>query len=192
MGSSYQTVLATGDLADVRTAVAESGQDAVVIPVGDRRWAVVPAQDDGYAETEDLAELLSRPEGSVAASFDVFDSDYIVAKLFRGGRGYHDYLSDQAYVIELWDEDDNEILLDPLGRPYPPNATPPTGAYGADPAAFAPLGIAPIDETALSAALRGPVHMAEKQHHAILHALNLDPRPLQMSYKRAVTSGLGV
>lgn len=27
---------------------------------------MVPAQDDGYAETEDLAEPLSRPEGSVA------------------------------------------------------------------------------------------------------------------------------
>ncbi|BCJ55031.1 hypothetical protein Asp14428_65060 [Actinoplanes sp. NBRC 14428] len=192
MGSSYQTILATGELSAVRAAVAASGQQAMVIPVGDRRWAVVPIQVDGYAATEDLARALSRPEGSIAATFDVFDSDVIVAGVFRGGRSVHDYLSDQSYLAEAWDDDDNEILVDLLGRPYPPGTAPPDGPYGADAAAFAPLGVAPVDETALAAALRGPETMAERQHHAILHALNVTPRPLQMTYEEARRSNTAV
>ncbi|KXK63568.1 hypothetical protein AWW66_02100 [Micromonospora rosaria] len=193
MGSSYQTILAAGDLTDVRAAVTESGQRAVVVPVGERRWAVVPAPaDGGYAETEELARLLSRPAGAVAAAFDVFDSDVVVARLFRDGRGYHDYLSEQSHHEEAWDDDDNEILFDMLGRPYPPGATLPTGPYGADPAAFVPLGVAPVDEVTLEAALAGPEPLAEVQHHRILRALNLRPGPLATTYDEAVAAGLGV
>ncbi|SIN40987.1 hypothetical protein [Micromonospora cremea] len=193
MGSSYQTVLATGNLVDVRAAVAMSQQMAMIIPVAEGRWAVVPVQEDGiYAETEDLAELLSLAPGSMAASFDVFDSDVMVAKLFRDGRSYHEYLSDQAYLVETWDDDDNEILFDLLGRPYPPGASPPSGAYGADPAMFGALGVEPIDEAELGVALSRSGLRAEEQHHAILHALNLDCGPLAMSFEEAAASGLGV
>ncbi|RLP81278.1 hypothetical protein EAD89_28965 [Micromonospora sp. BL4] len=193
MGSSYQTVLATGSLADVRAAVAAAQQTAVIIPVAESRWAVVPSRVDGiHAETEKLAQLLSLAQGSVAASFDVFDSDVLVALLFRDGSSYHEYLSDQAYLVETWDDDDNEILFDMLGRPYPPDATPPSGAYGADPAASAALGVAPVDEAALGVALGRSELRAEEQHHAVLHALNLDCAPLMMSYTEAVASGSGV
>ncbi|WP_018829950.1 hypothetical protein [Salinispora tropica] len=193
MGSSYQTILATGDLAHVRAAVAVSQQEVVIIPVAEGRWAVVPMQKAGiYAEAENLAELLSLAQGSVAASFDVFDSDVMVVKLFRDGRSYHEYLSDQAYLVELWDDDDNEILVDLLGRPYPPGLSAPSGAYGADPAMFAALGVEPIDEAQLDVALSRPELRAEEQHHAILHALNLDCGPLTTSFEKATASGLGV
>lgn len=193
MGSSYQTILAKGNLAHVRAAVSVSQQVAVIIPVAEGRWTVVPSQEDGiYAETEDLAELLSLAQGSLAASFDVFDSDVMVVKLFRDGHSYHEYLSDQAYLVETWDDDDNEILVDLLGRPYPAGVSPPSGAYGADPAVFAALGVAPVDEAELGIALSQSGVRAEEQHHAILHALNLDCGPLAMSFEEAAASGLGV
>jgi hypothetical protein len=75
------------DLVDVRAAISATQQAAVIIPVAADRWAVVPSQEDGsYVETENLAELLSLAAGSVTASFDVFDSDVMVAILFRDGR----------------------------------------------------------------------------------------------------------
>ena len=193
MGSSCQTILATGTLAYVRAAVAVSQQEVVIIPVAEGRWAVVPQQEDGiYAETEDLGELLSLARGSLAASFDVFDSDILVVKLFRDGHSYHGYVSDQAYLVETWDDDDNEVLLDLLGRPYPPGVRPPSGAYGAHPAVFAALGVAPVDEAELGSALNRSGVRGDEQHHAILHALNLDCGPLTMSFEQAAASGLGV
>jgi hypothetical protein len=188
VGSSYQTILAGGDLDDVRAAVAASGQRAGIMPMGERRWAVVPEGDGVYAETEGIAARLS-----LAATFSVFDSDVLVAMLFRDGAAYHEYLSDQAHLMETWDDDDNEIWYDMLARPYPPDATPPSGPFGADPAAFAPLGLAPVDEAALSSALLGPERNAVDQHHAIVHALNFDDaRPLTMKYGEAAASGRGV
>ena len=192
MGSSYQTVLATGELADVRAAVAASGQRAVVIPAGPARWAVVPFQENGYAETGELARLLSRPAGAVAASFNVFDSDVMAIGLYRDGRNYHDYLSDQEYVAEAWDDDGNEIQVDFLGREYPEDAEPPTGPYGADPAAFAPLAAGEVDERALAAVLTGEYLFTEEQHGELLTALSIEARPLQFTYEEAVASGLGV
>ncbi len=183
VGSSYQTILAAGDLADLRAAVSAWHQEAVIVPVAERRWAVVPVQEDGvYAETEGLAQHLSSIDGGVAASFNVFDSDVLVALLFRAGRGYHDYLSDQADLVEGWDDDDNEILYDMLGRPYLPDETPPAGPFGADPVAFVALGVGPVDKDALEAALSRPGGRAVERHHAVLHALNVDPRPLTMTF----------
>ncbi|MCO8273369.1 hypothetical protein M1L60_22510 [Actinoplanes sp. TRM 88003] len=188
MGSSYQTVLAVGELEDVRAAVAGCGQRAVIMPMGERRWAVVPEGDGVYAETDGLATRLK-----LAATFSLFDSDVLVAMLFRDGAAYHEYLSDQSQLMEAWDDDDNEIWFDMLGRPYPPGATPPSGAYGADPVAFVPLGLGPVDEAELASALAGPERDAGEQHHAIVHALNFeDARPLTMKYADAVASGRGV
>lgn len=192
MGSSYQTVLATGELTDVRAAVAASGQQAVIIPAGPARWAVVPFQEDGYAETGDLARLLSRPAGAVAASFTVFDSDVMAIGLYRDGRNYHDYLSDQEYVTEAWDDDDNEIQVDFLGREYPEDAEPPAGPYGADPVPFTPLAVGEVDERALAAVLTGEYLFTEEQHGELLTALGVEARPLQLTYDEAVASGLGV
>jgi len=189
VGSSYQTILAVGELVDLRTAVDAWHQRATIIEVAERRWAVVPVQEDGvYAETEGLAQHLSLVEGGLAASFNVFDSDVLVAMLFREGTGVHEFLSNQAYLVEGWDDDDNEILYDMLGRPYPPEATPPAGPFGADPAAFVPLGVAPVDAAALGAVLGRTGIRADSQHHAILHALNLDPRPLMMTFEEATAA----
>ncbi|GAA2542854.1 hypothetical protein GCM10010435_08320 [Winogradskya consettensis] len=192
MGSTYQTILATGALDDVRAAVAGSGQRAVVIPVGEQRWAVVPEDENGWAPTDDLARLLSRPAGALAAAFSVFDSDVLVAGLFREGRAFHDYLNKQQLVEPDWDDDDNEIQVDHLGRIYPLDATPPSGAYGADPAVFAPFALGDLDLPAVQANLTSEQSMANSQHHELLHLLGLDPRPLQMRYADAVKSGLGV
>ncbi|WP_250029145.1 hypothetical protein [Paractinoplanes maris] len=191
MGSSYQTILAAGGRADIEAAVAAWHQDAAIVPVAESRWAVVPVQEDGvYAETEGLAQQLSLVPGGVAASFSVFGSDVLVAMLFRDGGAVHEYLSDQAYLVEGWDDDDNEILFDLLARPYLPGATPPSGPFGADPAAFLGLGVAPVDQTALGAALTRTEDGAVEQHHAILHALNVDPRPLTMTFAEIGESDL--
>jgi hypothetical protein len=77
VGTSFQIILATGEEAGVREAIAASGQQADVVAIGELRWAVIPAADDGYAETDDLARLASRTEGAVAASVQVFDSDVL-------------------------------------------------------------------------------------------------------------------
>jgi len=185
VGSSYQTILATGDLDTVRAAIADTPQAAVIRPVGPSRWAIIPEAEDGYAETEDLARYLSKATGEHAAAFDVFDSDVLVAKLFRAGAEYHEYLSDQEFLAEMWDDDGNEIMVDMLGREYAAGAEPPSGPFGADPAAFRPFGVGEVDEDRLFAALRGPESMAEQQHHDILTALHLDPGPLALDYETA-------
>src|SRR5689334_128293 len=100
MGSSYQTVLATGSPEHVRAAVAESGGEAAVRAVAEGRWAVVPHPQEGYADTGALARLLTRAPGTVAATFDVIDSELLVAGVFRDGRSVHDYLSEQSIVEE--------------------------------------------------------------------------------------------
>jgi hypothetical protein len=182
VGTTYQTILATGDLAPLRTV---AGDDPVILPVGPARWAVVPKGKDGYADTEELALRLSRTTGGYAAAFQVFDSDVLVAHIFRDGRPHHEYLSDQGFVVEMWDDDDNELLVDPLGREYRPGEEPSSGAFGADPAAFLPLGVGDIDATRLGEALRGPEMMANHQHHVILEILNLDAAPLAMDYDEA-------
>ncbi|WP_306205031.1 hypothetical protein [Actinoplanes sp. RD1] len=186
MGSSYQTVLATGELGDVRAAVTASGGEAVVRAVAAGRWAVVPRPQEGYADTAALARLLTRAPDAVAATFDVIDSDLLVAGVFRAGRSVHDYLSEQSIVEEGWDENDNEILFDGLGRTYPPGATVPSGPYGADAAVFAPLAAAPVDEAKLTAVLAATDLRGEDRHHQLLHLLAVDPAPLQMSYEEAL------
>ncbi|WP_018907940.1 hypothetical protein [Salinispora arenicola] len=57
---------------------------------------------------------------------------------------------------------------------------------------FAALGVEPIDEAQLGVALSRSELRAEEQHHAILHALNLDCGPLTTSFEKATASGLGV
>ena len=184
MGTTYQTILVAGDLADIRAGISTK---CVVLPVGERRWAVIPHQEDGYAETEELARHLSRPPGALTAAFQVFDSDILAALLFRAGAGIHEYLSEQAYLEPYWEEDGTEVQMDFLGRPYGLDEQPPTGPYGADPAMFAPLADGQADEPALAEALTGREPMADHRHHELLHALNLWPRPLQSTYARAAS-----
>ncbi|GAA0462158.1 hypothetical protein Aca07nite_24960 [Actinoplanes capillaceus] len=192
MGSTYQTVLATGDLDGVRRALAESRQKAVIIPVAERRWAVIPRGESGYAETATLARLMSLRAGEYAARFEMYDSDALLVEILHRGATVHDYVSELRFVIEDWDDDDNEILVDLRGNVYHDLEEVPRGPYGADPSAFAPLGVGTVDMAGLDAALRRPQLMAESQHHDAMHALNVDPRPLQMTYEQARKSRLGV
>ncbi|OKI75091.1 hypothetical protein [Micromonospora sp. CB01531] len=192
MGTSYQTVLATGELAPIRAALAEAGWEAYVAPAGDRRWAVIPREEDeyGWADADAVAELVSSFTGSPAVSFDVFDSDVMRARIFVDGAEAHGYVSDRSYVSEYWDDDDNEFLAGFDGTLYPVDAPPPPGPGGADPGAFAPLGVGAVDVAALGAALRAKVPLddaprlfAERQHAAILAALNLRCRPLTAAFR---------
>jgi len=183
MGSSYQTILAVGEVDDVRRAADLYGRPVAITPVGEGRWAVVPEGEHGYAETAPLAELISRR--GYAATFEVFDSDVLTAAVYRDGGIVHEYLSDQAYLVEYWDDDGEMFLSDMLGNSYRPGETPPHGPAGADPDAFAPLGIEPLDRAALAAALNASASMADSLHHDILHALNLTPGPLQRTYEES-------
>ena len=185
MGSSYQTVLVTGERSRIRRGLWWGLRRAVVLPVGEQRWAVVPRGSHGYAETAGLARRLSLGAGVWSARFEVFDSDFLSVEIYHGGRPRHEYHSDQGYVIEDFDDDGEELLVDRLGRVYRDFDEVTHGPYGDDPSAFAPLGLGAVDLDALGAVLRGEAR-AEERHHEILHLLNLTPGPLQMTYDEAI------
>ncbi|MEU8046130.1 hypothetical protein AB0B71_18540 [Micromonospora echinofusca] len=191
MGTSYQTILALGALAQIRRVLTDVGTEAYVTPVGERRWAVVPREEEGsgYAEVDDLAQLITLLTREPAVTFDVFDSSVMRATVHAGGREVHRYLSDGGWVTEYWD-DDNEVLAGFDGTLHPLDAPPPPGPSGDDPAVFAPLGVGAVDSVALGAALRGEVPLddaprlfAECRHRAILDALGLDPCPLTRPFR---------
>ncbi|MFG1890824.1 hypothetical protein ACGFIR_23540 [Micromonospora sp. NPDC049051] len=192
MGTSYQTILASGGLTEIRRVLTDVGTEAYVTQVGERRWAVVPREeeDSGYAEVDDLAQLITLLTREPAVTFNVFDSDVMAATLHVDGHEAHRYLSDRGWVTEFWDDDDNEVLAGFDGTLYPLDAPPPPGPSGDDPAVFAPLGVGRVDVAALGAALRGEVPLddaprlfAECQHRAILDALGLDPCPLTRPFR---------
>ncbi|WP_433386580.1 hypothetical protein [Micromonospora sp. KLBMP9576] len=194
MGTSYQTILASGELAQIQTVLTDVDTEAYVTAVGERRWAVVPreAEESGYAEVDDLAQLITLRTGEPAVTFDVFDSSVMTATLHVDGHEAHRFLSDRGWVTEYWDDDDNEVLAGFDGTIYPVDAPPPPGPSGDDPAVFAPLGVGAVDLVALGAALRGQVPpddaprlFAECQHRAILDALRLDPCPLTRPFRHA-------
>lgn len=194
MGTSYQTILASGGLAEIRTVLTDVDTEAYVTEVGERRWAVVPREDEEscYAEVDDLAQLITLRTREPAVTFNVFDSDVMTATLHVDGQEAHCYLSDRGWVSEYWDDDDNEVLAGFDGTIYPLDAPPQPGPSGADPAVFAPLGVGTVDIAALGAALRGEVPLddaprlfAECQHRAILDALRLDPCPLTRPFRDA-------
>ncbi|MBQ1073085.1 hypothetical protein KBX06_07905 [Micromonospora sp. C31] len=194
MGTSYQTILALGGLAQIRTVLTDVGTEAYVTRVGERRWAVVPREEEegGYAEVDDLAQLITLRTREPAVAFDVFDSSVMRATLHVDGREAHCYLSDGGWVTEYWDDDDNEFLAGFDGTLHPVDAPPPPGPSGDDPAVFAPLGVGAVDPVALGAALRGEVPgddeprlFAECRHRAILDALRLDACPLTRPFRHA-------
>ncbi|MFF3868554.1 hypothetical protein [Micromonospora sp. NPDC001898] len=195
MGTSYQSILAVGELAAVRAAVGDAGREAYVTAVGSRRWAVVPREEEesGYAEVDDLAELISTVTGEPAVAFDVFDSSVMSATVYAAGELAHGYVSDRSWVTEYWDDDDNEFWAGFDGTLHPVDGPLPSpGPSGADPAAFVALGVGEVDAERLGAALRGDVPLddaprlyAECQHTEILDALGLQPCPLTRPFRHA-------
>jgi hypothetical protein len=125
-----------------------------------------------------------------ALSNEVIDSDAVVMAAYRDGRLVHEYVSDQAMLVDWFVDDEGRSRFRLGDREYPGDAPTPTGAAGADPAALAPYGTGTVDLDRLGAALRGeftgtgPV-LAEFQHRLILKALNLDPRPLTTAFRWA-------
>ncbi|WP_305782592.1 hypothetical protein [Symbioplanes lichenis] len=172
MGSSFQTILTTGEPGDIPADVA------VVRAVTDKLWAVVPLAHQGYADTAGLARRLTRAPGAVAATFDVIDSELLVAGVFRDGRSVHDYLSEQSIVEE---DEDEDVLFDGLGRTYPRSAVVPSGPYGVDASAFAPLAAGPVDEARLTAVLAATDLSGEERHDKLLRLLGVDPALLRIS-----------
>lgn len=195
MGTSYQSILAVGELAAVRAAVTGAGREAYVTEVGPRRWAVVPREDEeiDYAEVDDLAELVSVTTAEPAAAFEVFDSSVMSATVYVDGEPTHQYVSDRSWVTEYWDDDDNEFWAGFDGTLHPVDGPlPPPGPSGADPEAFAALGVGEVDARRLGAALRGEVPgdsasrpLAEEQHVEILAALGVESCPLTRPFRAA-------
>jgi hypothetical protein len=184
MGSTYQTALAVGELADIQEFLDRMGIEALTEAVGPRRWAVVPKEtENGRAETEKVARRLSTLAGGLAAAFQVHDSDALTAQLFRDGEQFHSYLSNRAVLMEWYDDDDNEILINLLGEPWTGDEPPPEEAIGGNADLFAPLGAGEIDLDALGRSLVDTKQFAERQHAAILRALNLRPDPLTEAYR---------
>jgi hypothetical protein len=190
VGTSYQTLLVIAEPATLRSAAHELGVDGWLVSTGPQRSAILPREGDGdYVDVRRLAKLLSSKVGP-ALSNEVVDSDAVVMAAYRDGRLVHEYVSDQAMLVDWFIDDDGRSRFRIGDREYPADSPTPRGPAGADPGALAPYGIAPVDLDRLGAALRGefagagPV-FAEFQHRLILKALNLDPRPLTTAFRWA-------
>lgn len=190
MGTSYQTLLVIGEPAALRSAAYGLGLDCWLVSAGPQRSAILPREGDGdHVDVRRLAKLLSVKAGP-ALSNEVVDSDVVVMAAYQDGRLVHEYVSDQAMLVDWYIDDDGRSRFRLGGRTYPAEAPAPRGPAGADPGALAPYGIAPVDVDRLGAALRGefagdgPV-FAEFQNRLIFKALNLDPRPMTTAFRWA-------
>jgi hypothetical protein len=196
MGTSYQTLVVVGAVTAVKDAFAEAGIDGLVLAAGPGRTAVIPREGQhDYVNPARLAELVSARAGFAALSNDVSDSDVVLMHAFRNGRMVHEYISDQAMLVDWFIDDDGTTKFRMGGVEYPADAPHPRGPRGADPAALAPFGVDPIDPGRLGAALRGEFDgtgrvYAEFQHRLILKAMNLDPRGLTTSFRWATPDEL--
>jgi hypothetical protein len=192
VGTSYHTLLVLGDLREVGAALAAAGVDGLVARAGRSRTAVIP-RDDGL-DPIGLAELVSGDAGFAALSNVVIDSDVVVMRAYRHGRLMHEYVSDQAMLVDRSEHSDARRFR-AGGVDHPAGAPSPTGPRGADPVALAPFGVDPVDIDRLGAALRGEFSghtpaFAEFQHRLILKAMNLEPRGLTTEFRWATVEDL--
>jgi hypothetical protein len=189
MGESYQTVLVVGELGQVKDVLAAADVDGLVMPAGAGRTAVIPKEGhSGYVDPANLAKLVSARAGFRALSNEVSDSDVLLMYAFHDGRLTHEYVSDQAMLVDWFIDDDGTTRFRLGDIEYPADASYPQGPRGADAAMFTPFGVAPLDLSRLGAALRGENEgggrlSPEAQHVAILSALNLDPRSLTAAFR---------
>jgi hypothetical protein len=114
---------------------------------------------------------------------------------YHDGRLAHEYVSDQAMLVDWFIDDDGATKFRIGEVEYPADAPTPTGPSGAEPAALAPFGVAEVDLGRLGACLRGEFAgqervSAEQQHRMILEALNLDPRGLTIAFRHAGRAGV--
>src|SRR5262249_53123977 len=102
VGTSYQNLMVVGDLADVVGAMNDLGADAWVLPaaaVG--RVAVLPRENEhNYADADELARAVSAKLRTDALSNVVFDSDVVLINVYRNGECVHEYVSEQAMLVD--------------------------------------------------------------------------------------------
>ncbi len=155
MGTSYQTLLVIAEPATLRSAAHELGVGGWLVAAGPQRSAILPREgDDDYVDVRRLAKLLSTKVGP-ALSNEAVDSDAVVMAAYRDGRLVHEYVSDQAMLVDWFIDDDGRSRFRLGDREYPADAPTPRGPAGADPHTLAPYGIAPVDLDRLGAALHG-------------------------------------
>jgi hypothetical protein len=191
VGTSYETMLAVGDLPAVVDAVTAIGRSAIVVPVADERVAVIPREkSNGVAELPSLAAAISTRLGRPVLTSLVFDSDLIECFVYQDGQPVHRYLSDQDMMVEMFEDDDGKFKPMIDGVVYPADHQIPTGPLGDDATRFLPFVVGAPDLDRLGAALRGDIDlegqhpfMAERQHRAIMEALGLPAAPLTIAYR---------
>lgn len=181
MGTSYQTVLVGAPIAQVRSALEVDGVEALLVPAGPDRTAVLPREGDyDTADSHGVAASLSADLKVDALSQQVVDSDLVVLDLYRHGEHVFRYVSDPVVHAEYSDQ------------PVPPPADPAAEAAAAA-AALAPIGSGHVDLATLAATLRtdrtGRL-FAEAVHEEILTALNLDPTAATLAFRWAVSEDL--
>jgi hypothetical protein len=185
LGTSYQTLLVVADRPAVVSELAARGVEAWVASAGVGRTAVLPEERASAAE---LARAISASTGFAVLSNELVDSDAVVLRAYSAGQLVHEYVSDQAMLVDWFIDDDGNSAYRIGDVEYSEDTPWPRGPLGADPAMLAPFGIGPIDHDELAAALRGefasggPV-FAEFQHQMILTALNLEPRGLMTAFR---------
>jgi hypothetical protein len=189
MGSTYETLLVAADFGATVDALREAGVVAVVVPLADKRVAVLPQEGEWdaapvYSIGADLSLSLDCP----ALAMYVFDSDLVRCFVIRDGETAHTYISDAEMLVEWFEDDDGEFRPRIGDDVYPVDMEIPKGPIGDDPAAFAPFAVGPPDLDSIGAALRAEGSpraslRAEVQHWAIIEALGLPPRALTTAYR---------
>ncbi len=188
MGSTYETLLVAADFDATVDALCDAGVVAVVVPLADKRVAVLPEEGEwDTAPVRSIGAELSVSLGCPALAMYVFDSDLVRCYVIRDGETVHTYISDAAMLVE-WTEDDDGQFCPMIGDVvHPADFEIPQGPIGDDPAAFAPFAAGPPDLDAIGAALRDEGDhayvMAEVQHWEIVKALGLPPQALTEGYR---------
>ncbi|GAA0954567.1 hypothetical protein [Virgisporangium aurantiacum] len=182
MGTSYQTVVVAASIESVRCALEADQVEALLVPAGPDRTAVLPSEGDhDFVDPGSVAEALSADLKVDALAQVVFDSDLIFLDLYRGGERIFEYVSDPAMRASL------------DGEPAPPPSADPAGDAAFAAAALAPLGVGQVDLAMLAATLRTDQDgwvFAEAWHAEILTVLNLDPTAATMAFRWAVSEDL--
>ena len=186
MGTSYEGLLAVGELDEVAAALADGGVTAyvaaaasgriAVIPKGDRRWNV--------ADVAPIAVLLSGQHGLPVLAHDMYDSDRLWLWVYEHGVVTHEYISEMATVGDVVETSQGFIrTVDGVGYALDDPAAP-RGPRGADPGRLVPFGVGTIDHAHLGRLLASASDwvFANEMHAEIAVALNLDPEPLTTAY----------
>ncbi|SHL20415.1 hypothetical protein [Actinacidiphila paucisporea] len=198
MGTSYEGVLVTAGIEQVRTALVQAEATAIVAPVGVDRTAILPREGaHKVSEVDDLGRYLSGTCGFSVLVHSLYDSDLLSLYVYRGGECVHEYQSEMAYLGTPFEDDDGEMKVELGGVLHDSeDASPPSGPGGADPEVIAPFGTGDVDFDRLGALLRGEGLdederiFAECRHWAVVEVLNLQPAALTKAYRHAKVSDL--